>query len=149
VEQDSRFPSGPWTGFFLQRPSTARHWMELRLTFRQGTLHGDGSDIVGAFTMDGHYEPKDGRCSWTKRYVGKHDVSYTGYNEGKGIWGLWEIPPWGRGGFHIWPVGMDDPTQQRRTQAEEVPVEAISARGTHPIRVEDSTADFSRNSAGI
>jgi hypothetical protein len=98
--------------------------MELRLTFHRGTLRGDGSDVIGAFTMDGHYDPSDGRCNWTKRYVGKHDVSYAGYNEGKGIWGVWEIPPTARGGFHIWPVGMDDPTQGTLKETEEAPVEA-------------------------
>jgi len=128
-EQDGRFPSGAWTGFFLQRPSTARHWMELRLTFQGGALRGDGHDWVGAFTLDGHYDLTDGRCWWTKRYVGQHEVSYTGHNEGKGIWGVWEIPPWGRGGFHIWPAGMADPTQATRTTEEHAPVEATSRRG--------------------
>jgi len=129
LEHDGRFPSGEWTGFFLQPPSTSRQWMQLRLTFRQGTLSGDGSDWVGAFTMDGGYELKDGRCWWTKRYTGRHDVSYSGYNEGKGIWGVWQIPPTQRGGFHIWPAGMADPTQSALGQTEEVPTEdAISPR---------------------
>jgi hypothetical protein len=128
-EQDGRFPSGLWTGFFLQRPSTARHWMELRLTFRGGALRGDGHDQVGAFTLDGHYDLTDGRCWWTKRYVGQHEVSYAGHNEGKGIWGVWEIPPWDRGGFHIWPADMADPTQETRTTEEQAPVEAVSRRG--------------------
>ena len=110
TEPDGRFPSGEWTGFFLQRPSIAGHWMEIRLTFRGGVLRGEGLDLVGAFRMDGHYDIADGRCWWIKRYVGKHDVSYSGYNEGKGIWGVWEIPPGAHGGFHIWPAGMDDPT---------------------------------------
>ena len=129
LEQDGRFPSGAWTGFFLQRPSTARHWMELQLTFRGGALRGDGHDEVGAFTLDGHYDLADGRCWWTKRYVGQHEVSYTGNNEGKGIWGVWEIPPWFRGGFHIWPAGMADPTQETRTTEEHAPVDAVSRRG--------------------
>ena len=117
-EQDGRFPSGPWTGFFLQPPSTARHWMELRLAFRGGTLRGDGHDQIGAFTLDGHYDVADGCCRWTKPYVGQHEVTYAGHNEGKGIWGRWEIPPTGRGGFHIWPAGMADPTEATRTTEE-------------------------------
>jgi hypothetical protein len=40
LEQDSRFPSGPWKGFFLQPVLAGRHWMELNLTFRQGVLQG-------------------------------------------------------------------------------------------------------------
>jgi len=128
LEHNGRFPSGEWTGFFLQPPSTARHWMQLRLTFQQGTLTGEGSDRVGAFTMDGGYELNDGRCWWTKRYTGRHDVSYSGYNEGKGIWGVWQIPPSQRGGFHIWPAGMADPTQGALTQTEDVPADASGTR---------------------
>ena len=100
----------------------------LRLTFHSGSLRGDGHDWVGAFTIDGHYELQDGRCWWTKRYVGQHEVSYTGYNEGKGIWGIWEIPPWSRGGFHIWPVGMADPTQATLEAEERVPGEIVAGR---------------------
>jgi len=99
LEQDGRFPSGPWTGFFLQRPSSHRHWMELRLSFRAGSLRGDGLDMVGPFVVDGHYDVRDGRCWWTKRYIGQHDVSYRGYNEGRGIWGMWEIQPDDHGAF--------------------------------------------------
>ncbi len=125
VEQDDRFPSGPWTGFFLQPMLTAgiRHWMELTLTFRNGVLRGEGRDRVGAFLIVGRYDLTDGTCRWSKRYIGKHDVNYRGYNEGKGIWGVWNLddPPW-QGGFHIWPVGMTDPTGSRLSEAKELPV---------------------------
>ncbi len=82
--------------------------MELSLTFRKGVLTGEGRDRVGRFVMKGKYGVEDGNCHWTKRYLGQHDVFYQGYNEGKGIWGVWEIGPWDRGGFHIWPEGMTD-----------------------------------------
>lgn len=127
-EVDSRFPSGEWTGFYLQRPSTARNWMSMRLTFRAGTLRGEGTDNIGPFTMDGGYDLGDGRCWWIKRYTGGHDVSYSGYNEGKGIWGVWDIPPSSRGGFHIWPAGMADPTQGALGVSEQAPVEAVGRR---------------------
>jgi hypothetical protein len=107
TEPDPRFPSGPWTGYFLQPVLTGRHWMEIRLTFRDGKLSGEGRDRVGAFVMTGRYDVKDGRCSWTKQYLGRHAIEYQGYNEGKGIWGRWFFKPsraW-HGGFHIWPVG--------------------------------------------
>jgi hypothetical protein len=95
--------------------------MELQLTFRQGTLQGEGRDLIGPFVIRGRYQVEDGQCWWTKRYIGKHDVSYRGYNEGKGIWGLWEIPPSWKGGFHIWPEGMGDPTRPRLAEALEEP----------------------------
>src|SRR5437879_3786244 len=112
-ETDSRFPSGPWTGFFLQPLLPGRHRMELRLTFRNGAMTGEGRDWVGDFGIRGSYSVLDGRCHWTKQYIGRHSVSYNGFNEGKGIWGTWEIPASEifvpqRGGFHIWPEGMHD-----------------------------------------
>ena len=90
-ETDPRFPSGPWTGFFLQKTLPGKHTMELRLTFQNGAMTGEGRDWVGEFHVKGQYNLADGKCYWTKKYLGKHDVFYQGYNEGKGIWGFWEI----------------------------------------------------------
>jgi hypothetical protein len=121
VETDSRFPSGPWEGFFLQEAiPPGKHRMELILTFRAGTMRGEGRDRVGNFLIRGRYQLEDGKCWWSKRYIGRHDVAYSGYNEGKGIWGTWEVDSF-RGGFHIWPVGMSDPTQQRLAEEADVP----------------------------
>jgi hypothetical protein len=127
-ETDPRFPSGPWTGFFLQRQLPGRHLMELRLTFRLGQLTGEGRDLVGKFVLRGRYSTADGKCRWTKRYLGRHDVYYQGFNEGKGIWGTWEIPPEQNagqhyhGGFHIWPEGMTDPTQSHLVEEADLPI---------------------------
>jgi len=95
--------------------------MELHLTFRDGTMRGEGRHRVGSFLISGRYQVADGKCWWTKKYIGKHDVAYQGYNEGKGIWGGWEIPPLWRGGFHIWPLALGDPTQHQKAEALEVP----------------------------
>jgi hypothetical protein len=125
-ERDSRFPSGPWKGFFLQPTSPDRHWMELNLSFREGVLRGEGRDRVGTFLIRGRYDVTDGKCWWTKRYIGRDDISYSGFNEGKGIWGTWvwdeTLSPTWRGGFHIWPTAMGDPTQQTLAEAIDVPV---------------------------
>ena len=130
LEADPNFPSGPWTGFFIQgHPPAGKHRMELHLTFQQGVMTGEGRDWVGEFTVKGRYEVATGQCYWTKRYVGKHDVFYKGFNEGKGIWGGWEISAASNlgirfhGGFHIWPEGMPDPTGDRLREAADVPVE--------------------------
>ncbi|QDV32974.1 hypothetical protein [Tautonia plasticadhaerens] len=123
-ESDPRFPSGPWTGFFLQKEVPGKHWMELHLTFREGTLAGEGRDRVGLFLVKGRYSVDDGKCHWTKKYVGRHDVFYQGFNEGRGIWGTWEIPPLWKGGFHIWPEGMADPTGQHLSAAADAPASA-------------------------
>ncbi|HMC89008.1 MAG TPA: hypothetical protein VKI17_05650 [Gemmataceae bacterium] len=130
LETDPRFPSGPWTGFFLQKELPGRHLMELHLTFSQGELTGEGRDFVGKFIMRGRYSVQDGKCHWTKRYLGRHDVYYQGFNEGKGIWGTWEIPESAlmmrlHGGFCIWPEGMADPTGQHLTEAAELPTPIV------------------------
>ena len=130
LETDPRFPSGRWIGFFLQTqgPNPGKHQMELLLTFRQGSMAGEGRDWVGKFIIKGRYATGDGKCHWSKRYLGKHDVFYQGYNEGKGIWGTWEIPPAQnmgmlfRGGFHIWPEGMADPSGNQLTEEADLPV---------------------------
>ncbi len=128
LETDPRFPSGPWIGFFLQPIIPGRHLMELHLTFLQGTLSGEGRDWVGSFVIRGRYHLADGKCHWTKKYLGKHDVFYQGFNEGKGIWGTWEIPAaqnggqvW-RGGFHIWPESLGDPTRPELSEEADLPI---------------------------
>jgi hypothetical protein len=127
LETDPRFPSGKWTGFFLQRVFPGRHRMELLINFHGGTLSGEGRDWVGDFVLRGQYDLADGTCRWNKAYLGKHDVNYLGYNEGKGIWGTWEIPTvhdpeFKTGGFHIWPEGMADPSQPALHEEVEPPL---------------------------
>ncbi len=120
-EADPRYPSGPWTGFFLQGSGAERHWMELTLTFRKGSMRGEGRDRVGRFLITGRYSVDDGKCRWNKAYLGQHDIDYQGYNEGKGIWGTWEYHATWKGGFRIWPVGMADPTIARLSEAIDEP----------------------------
>ena len=61
LEQDARFPSGPWSGFFLQ-PSLydGRVKMALNLTFRDGKVTGCGDDRVGNFSLKGSYDLDSG-----------------------------------------------------------------------------------------
>jgi hypothetical protein len=99
---DELFPSGHWLGYYTYRPQD-KHRMDLHLAFEGGNMTGDGNDDVGRFAIKGHYDPAALECSWTKAYVGGHDVFYRGFREGKGIWGVWEISIFGHGGFHIWP----------------------------------------------
>ena len=124
AETDPRFPSGKWAGYFLQRTHPGRSMMELELTFRNGSLTGAGRDWVGRFIVRGRYSTDDGNCYWTKRYLGQHDVFYQGYNEGKGIWGRWEIGASDHGGFHIWPEGLHAAAGADLHAEADVPVEA-------------------------
>lgn len=122
LEQDDRFPSGPWEGYFLQPGMPGRHGMELRLTFRAGTLQGEGRDLIGDFLMKGGYDRDSGKCWWSKRYLGLHDVAYLGYNEGRGIWGVWEITVNFKGGFHIWPLGQGSGEGEQVSEEVDTPI---------------------------
>jgi hypothetical protein len=82
------------------------------LTCSEGRLTGEGKDWAGRYTIDGSYDLATGQCEWTKQYIGRHAVTYKGTNNGRSIWGVWELTQlWGlltdRGGFHIWPEGFD------------------------------------------
>ncbi len=129
LETDPRFPSGKWVGFWTQSiPIPGRFKQELILTFQHGKIEGEGRDRVGRFHIRGFYSLEDGKCRWTKRYVGRHDVYYQGFNEGKGIWGTWDIPSDGltiplKGGFHIRPEGMGADSDSTLKAQADIPLE--------------------------
>lgn len=129
LESDPRFPSGKWVGFFVDKRLPGKHQMEIAIKFTAGKMTGVGRDRVGKFTFDGRYDITDGKCAWVKSYVKAHAVEYSGFNEGKGIWGTWKLNWQGlvyTGGFHIWPEGMADPTQPTISEEADVPVEEIA-----------------------
>ena len=139
VETDPRFPSGRWLGFFLDRRMPGRHEMELELTFRDGKLSGEGRDFVGEFLVRGHYQLEDGKCSWIKQYIGAHSIGYRGFNEGKGIWGTWELREFiwrATGGFQIWPEGMEKSASDHLHESTDLP---MSFDGTEPIGSDELT----------
>lgn len=104
-EHDDGLGSGPWTGFFLDPRTGNRRWRkDLVLQFAGGVVRGSGRDAVGEFIIRGRYDVSTREVTWTKRYVGAHDVYYRGFAEIRGIWGTWELSGL-RGGFHIWPEG--------------------------------------------
>ena len=121
LELDPRFPSGDWTGFYLQYWMPGRHTTNVHLTWQDGELAGNGSDRVGSYNLAGTYDAATGRCEWTKTYLGRHSVTYRGVNDGHGIWGVWELPQLGglfidRGGFHLWPEGTEVSEESDRTE---------------------------------
>jgi hypothetical protein len=119
------FPSGPWTGFYNYGRSTRKHRMDLVMTFADHRVSGDGSDDIGRFVINGRFDETSGECYWTKAYIVGHDVYYRGFREGKGIWGLWELPN-ESGGFHIWPLGQGEGEQDYESAEEPAPVEAVA-----------------------
>ena len=82
-------------------------------------------DDIGQFAVTGRFDCTNGECYWTKTYIGRHDVYYRGFRDGKGIWGLWELPN-ESGGFHIWPLGQEGDLGHE-TAEEPAPVEAVAA----------------------
>jgi hypothetical protein len=109
-ETDARFPSGLWTGFYVQWGQ--RGQQDLTLSFKNGQISGCGSDTAGEFEIEGQYDPSTGQCGLTKSYADSHDVEYEGKADPTGISGNWllyhQADPLGiprdRGTFHIWPV---------------------------------------------
>ena len=126
---DPQFPSGPWTGFYNYHPGD-RHRMDLHLSFANGLISGEGNDDVGRFLIKGRYDASNGECHWTKSYIGRHDVFYRGFREGKGIWGTWEIKLFSRGGFHIWPRHAGEGEKETESAETGQPVDAISTHQT-------------------
>lgn len=124
LECDPRFPSGPWVGFWIQG-TVGKHNMTCHLTFSDGRVAGAGSDMIGRFVMEGTYDLKTGRCLLTKTYEGAHRLHYRGVSEGDELWlwGIWQLPG-DRGGFHLWPEGMADPTQRRLKAKKDVPTQS-------------------------
>jgi len=138
------FPSGPWTGFYNYGRGTRKHRMDLVLTFGDHVVSGDGSDDIGQFVVTGRFDGTNGECYWTKTYIGGHDVYYRGFREGKGIWGLWELPN-ESGGFHIWPLGQEEGDQDQESAEEPAAVETV-AEGVPPGSTTPSIAAAGRRS---
>ncbi len=97
----NQFVSGEWSGFYIEEHRQSRGWMHLFLTFDKGEIRGEGTDYVGPWVAQGRYDEQSGDCRWTKKYVGAHNVDYSGKCSENGIQGSWRII--GEGPFHIWP----------------------------------------------
>src|SRR5437762_10176239 len=86
------FPSVPRTGFYNYGRIAQKHRMDLGLVFTDSTISGDGSNDIGRFFVTGHFDETNGECSWTKVYIGGHDVFYGGVCGGESIWGVGGLP---------------------------------------------------------
>jgi hypothetical protein len=100
--------------------------MDLVLAFADRAISGDGNDDIGQFVITGRFDEANWECYWTKTYIGAHDVYYRGFREGKGIWGVWELPD-ESGGFHIWPLGQEEGERDHKSAEEPAPLEAVAA----------------------
>jgi len=119
VEADPRFPSGPWTGYYVQGMPGFWDlgWMRLRLQFAGGAVRGSGGDPVGDVVMKGAYDTETGSTTIQKLYVGQHEVVYAGISDSRGIRGRWQIGAGMAGSFHIWPLGAGEGAEASAAEA--------------------------------
>ena len=134
MEDDVQFPSGPWTGFYNYGGPEDRHRMDIHLTFARGGIAGEGGDDIGPFMVRGRYDAATKDCHWTKTYLGRHDVFYRGCRDAHGIWGTWEIPPWAKGGFHIWPRAQGGSGVSAKREEADPPPQAVGTESTEQQR---------------
>lgn len=86
------YPSGRWEGFWVQDGVGRQAMTPFTLRFTDGTITGDGRDVVGRFTFSGTCDSATGRVVMVKHYLGKHSVQYAGQSDGEGsIHGTWSI----------------------------------------------------------
>ena len=107
--------------------------MDLHLTFGDGHITGDGTDDIASFRIKGRYDHVTRECWWTKTYPASHAVIYHGFGEAVGIWGTWEIPPFTKGGFHIWPKRSLQDGHETLAVGIEKPVGAIATTAAPEI----------------
>ena len=77
--------------------------MHLNLTFEDGSIFGEGGDVVGRFEIEGSYNGDS--VEFVKRYS-YFGVTYTGSWDGGSISGRWRIREalgFEKGEFEIWP----------------------------------------------
>ena len=104
-EDDARFPSGEWSGFYVHGFGTVpRHPVTFLLTFANGSIQGSDSADQARFSWSGTYSTWEGRC-WMHMRTPTQTVYFDGRVDVTGIRGLWEIHAACRGGFHFWPGG--------------------------------------------
>lgn len=111
------YPSGQWEGFWVQELFGRQAMTPFSLHFADGSVTGQGRDIIGRFTFAGTYDERTGAVVMVKQYVGKHQVLYRGMPDGEGsLQGTWSVGEGGTGPFLLKPVLQrpreDEPIQE-------------------------------------
>jgi hypothetical protein len=110
---DFNSKSGPWHGWSIQEE--VRISERMKLTIRNNTIEGEGSDMDGEFELVGNYDPKAERVTLTRRYHRTTEPSqsgvgipydYDGTWDGNFISGRWHprANPYYGGEFEMWPA---------------------------------------------
>src|SRR5947207_1821814 len=98
------YPSGRWDGFWVQEQWGRQAMTSFTLRFADGSVNGEGRDMVGPFNFSGTYDEATGQVVMVKQYLGKHQVLYVGQPDGEGsIQGTWSIGRHDTGSFLLRP----------------------------------------------
>jgi hypothetical protein len=118
-------PSGRWAGYYLYGHSGVKHRMSLTLSFsREGRIEGDGVDDIAQFVIVGRFDCATSIANWTKTYIGRHSVAYSGVYCQKIICGDWTLSHL-TGGFWIWPKSQSSTEFAEELLQLEEPLEVI------------------------
>ena len=81
-----------WHGWYAQYgPRTDMIFETLKI--KKSKIRGHGSDVNGEFEIKGKVDHD--KVEFTKQYIGKHAVEYSGTLEGHTIRGKWSISSFG------------------------------------------------------
>jgi hypothetical protein len=137
------FTSGTWTAFWTAYPDwapPAESAHSLELTFADGRVSGEGTDWVGEFVIGGTYDEATQRVAYTKAYVGKHSIEYTGQRDAEGnISGEWQLGPF-RGFFLLVPrpvreaTAVAEPWHSDTVRRHKAEFEALYQRAAPPVQ---------------
>jgi hypothetical protein len=120
--------SGPWRGWSIQ--DGLRITEKLTLTISAGKISGRGTDIDGAFRVEGSYDA-EGNVTLTRSYTRTTEPSqmgvgipyrYQGKWDGALVFGRWfpVAHPWYGGPFEMWPEAEEERLELNMEMEEEV-----------------------------
>ena len=89
-----------WKGYYEQNGQRNEMRFAQFAAIQGQGVFGSGSDNIGQFQIQGNVS-NNGDIMFTKQYMGKHAVRYTGRISGSSIDGTWELQGAGTGKFHI------------------------------------------------
>ena len=89
--RESNLSKANCIGWWEQNGLGRQPMRDLVVDFTHGVLSGEGTDIVGDFTLQGKLE-NEGQVRIVKQYIGRHQVIYIGQYDGEGtFFGTWLI----------------------------------------------------------
>ena len=88
VQDEENQKKNHWKGWYAQDDRRTEMTFE-SLKIKKTKIRGHGSDINGEFKIEG--KVKHDEVEFTKQYIGKHAVHYSGKLKGHTLSGRWSI----------------------------------------------------------